>query len=408
MTSVSLYELNEYITRVVALNFQEPVWVSCELSKVSDSRGNYYLDLVEKKEDSEEIKAQSKGILWLKNTYFLKKKLGSLFEDILADGNEVKLKVEVSHHERYGLSLNVLDIDASYTFGQVEMNRQRIIETLREKDLLYKNEQLEMPMVINRIAVISSHTAAGYQDFCQQLQNNNYGYHFHHELFASAMQGMNTEAEVVASLEQIQERKNEFDVIAIIRGGGSKLDLSAFDNFKISENIAKHALPVVVGIGHDIDQTITDLVAHTSLKTPTAVADHFVEHNLHFESELIQLEAAIKDQVLMKIEEDTRFLQEANQYITINVLNDISNRQDQVVQLEDQIDEWLKHYLQKKAERLEQASMIISMNDPINVLKRGFSLTKSEGKIIKNWKGIKKGSIIETHLSDGSKLSEIK
>lgn len=408
MTSVSLYELNEYITRVVALNFQEPVWVSCELSKVSDSRGTYYLDLVEKKEDSEEIKAQSKGILWLKNTYFLKKKLGSLFEDILADGNEVKLKVEVSHHERYGLSLNVLDIDASYTFGQVEMNRQRIIETLREKDLLYKNEQLEMPMVINRIAVISSKTAAGYQDFCEQLKNNTYGYHFQHDLFASAMQGTNTEVEVVASLDQIEERKNEYDVIAIIRGGGSKLDLSAFDNLKISENIAKHSLPVVVGIGHDIDQTITDLVAHTSLKTPTAVADHFVEHNLQFESDLIHLEAAIKDHILMKIEEDMRFLQDANQHITFNVLNDISKRQDQVAQLEVQIEEWLIHFLQKKSERLEQAALIIAMNDPINVLKRGFSLTKSDGKIIKDWNGIKKGSIIETHLSDGSKLSEIK
>ena len=408
MTSVSLYELNEYITRVIALNFQEPIWVSCELSKVSDSRGTYYLDLVEKKEDSEEIKAQSKGILWLKNTYFLKKKLGSLFEDILADGNEVKLKVEVSHHERYGLSLNVLDIDASYTFGQVEMNRQRIIETLREKDLLYKNKQIDMPIVINRIAVISSKTAAGYQDFCQQLINNNYGYHFEHELFASAMQGLNTEAEVVASLEQIKERKTEFDVIAIIRGGGSKLDLSAFDNLKISEHIAKHPLPVVVGIGHDIDQTITDLVAHTSLKTPTAVADHFVEHNLQFESELIRLEASIKDLVLSKIQEDLIFLQEANQYISFNVLNDISSRQDQVVLLENQLEEWLELYLRKKSDRLEQAEMIISMNDPINVLKRGFSLTKLDGKVIKSWKGISKGSTIETQLSDGSKLSEIK
>ena len=408
MTSVSLYELNEYITRVVALNFQEPVWVSCELSKVSNSRGTFYLDLVEKKEDSEEIKAQSKAILWLKNTFFLKKKLGPLFDDILADGNEVKLKVEVQHHERYGLSLNVLDIDASYTFGQVEMNRQRIIEALREKDLLYKNEQLELPMVINRIAVISSKTAAGYQDFCQQLINNNYGYHFDHELFASAMQGLNTETEVVAALEEIHARKDEFDVIAIIRGGGSKLDLSAFDNLNISEKIAKHALPVVVGIGHDIDQTITDLVAHTSLKTPTAVADYFIEHNLHFETELLYLEASIKDHVLTKIQENLSFLEEANQYLSLNVLNDIAKKQDQVNQLELHLKEWLNYFLQKKSERLDHAAMIISMNDPINVLKRGFSLTRSGGKIIKNWKGINKGAVIETQLSDGSKLSEIK
>ena len=199
MSSYTLFELNEYIKRVIALNFQEPVWIECEISQVKESRGNFYLDFVQKKEDSDEVVAQSSGYLWYKSALFLKKKLGDLFAALLKDGTAVKIKVYIEFHERYGLKLNIEDIDPSFTIGQLEMLRQKIIQRLKEEGKLNSNKLIPIPSVVQKIAVISSETAAGYIDFVQQIQHNIYGYQFTHTLFSAALQGSNTEKKVTAA-----------------------------------------------------------------------------------------------------------------------------------------------------------------------------------------------------------------
>ncbi|MBK8855130.1 MAG: exodeoxyribonuclease VII large subunit [Saprospiraceae bacterium] len=286
MSSYTLFELNEYIKRVIALNFQEPVWIECEISQVKESRGNFYLDFVQKKEDSDEVVAQSSGYLWYKSALFLKKKLGDLFGALLKDGTAVKIKVYIEFHERYGLKLNIEDIDPSFTIGQLEMLRQKIIQRLKEEGKLNSNKLIPIPSVVQKIAVISSETAAGYIDFVQQIQHNIYGYQFTHTLFSAALQGSNTEKEVTAALMNIYERADEFDIIVIIRGGGSKLDLAGFDNYLIAHTISVSPLPVIAGIGHEIDLTVTDIVSYFSAKTPTAVAAWLIDHNAGFESKI--------------------------------------------------------------------------------------------------------------------------
>ncbi|MCZ2336866.1 MAG: exodeoxyribonuclease VII large subunit [Chitinophagales bacterium] len=288
--SYTLYELNEYIKRVIALNFPELIWVNCEIASVKEVKGNVYLDLVYHDDKSDEVTAQMQASIWYKTHLFLKNKLGALLPSLLSGGTHVLIKVFVAFNERYGMKLVIEDIDPSFTIGQMEMNRQKILHQLQNEGLIFVNRQRPIPSVIQRIAVISAHNAAGYIDFVQQLTNNIYGYRYDITLFSASMQGQYTERDVCKALDTIAEQAEKFDVAVIIRGGGSKLDLAWFDNFNIGAKIAKSPLPVITGIGHEIDNTVADVVAGISLKTPTAVADHLINHNAEFESGVINVE----------------------------------------------------------------------------------------------------------------------
>jgi len=374
LEAFSLYEVNQYVKRVLALNFEEPFWVECELNSVSNSRGNIYLDLIEKAEDSDEIIARNSGNIWYRQFLFIKKKLGALVDSILQDGTKVKLKVNITYSERYGLSLNIEDIDPAYTFGQFEMNRQKTIEQLKSKRLMEKNAKRKLPRILQHIAVISSKTAAGYQDFVQQLKENPYGYCYKVSLLQSAMQGPKTEREVVKAIELAQSEG--YDMIAIIRGGGSKLDLAAFDNYNIATAIAHSLVPVVTGIGHDIDLSVSDMVAHTVLKTPTAVADWLVEHNSVFESEIISLESDIffEVQELIRSHRDELLLiEEKLQTVPYHTL---ALHEQMLDNLDDTIDRLGYTLLEKEAYKLEAAEDLLHVLSPEQVLSRGYALVK--------------------------------
>jgi len=267
LESYSLYEVNEYIKRVIALNFEEAVWIECEINQINEKRGNYYLQLIDKEENKDEIKAQASAAIWYRNALFIKKKLGKLFGSILQAGVRVKLKCNIGFSERYGMSFVIEDIDVNYTMGQMELQRQQVIERLKSEKLLNLNHAKALPSVLQRIAVVSSEKAAGFADFMEQLNNNKYDYAYEIALFDSAMQGKNMEKEITESIRDINDTYKEYDVVVVIRGGGSKLDLSGFDNFNIAAHIAKCKLPVITGIGHEIDQTVSDLTANLSLKT---------------------------------------------------------------------------------------------------------------------------------------------
>lgn len=399
MEAYSLYEVNQYIRRVLALNFEEPFWVECEINQVSNSRGNMYLDLIEKEENGLNIIAKSPATIWYKQFLFIKKKLGKLTSSILDSGIKVKLKVTVEYSERYGMSLNILDIDPSYTFGQFELNRQKIISQLQEKGLIDKNSELELPKVIQKIAVISSETAAGYQDFIQQIMHNGYGYDFGIDLYPAAMQGQNTEREVVNSIREASEY--EYDVIAIIRGGGSKLDLSSFDNYNIAHTISQIDIPVVTGIGHDIDNTVTDIVAHTVLKTPTAVADFIIDHNVVFESEILHLSSIISQTISRELKEEYFLLERFQNQITHLPQKFINNEKTQLNSTEIHLNSAFSFVMNKHKWNLEKIEETLALLSPQNILKRGFSLIKQDNKYIRRKNEFKKSGKTKIEFFDG-------
>ncbi len=403
MEAYSLFEVNQYIRRVIALNFEEPIWIECEISSVSNSKGNLYLDLIQKSEDKDDIIAKATATIWYRQYLFIKKKLGKLTDSIIVEGIKVKMKAQVEFSERYGYSLNIQDIDPAYTFGHYEMERQKIISGLRDKELLDLNAQTTLPTVIQRIAVISSETAAGYQDFVQQLFDNIYGYQFEVVLFQSAMQGQKTEREVVAAFETIK-KSTPFDLVTIIRGGGSKLDLSAFDNYNIAFEIATMDQPVITGIGHDIDQTVADMVAYNNLKTPTAVADFIIEHNGQFEayiSELYRyLQSEVKEIIQYKKEELSR-IEEKLKTAPLSILNLINQ---EITFLEKNLWSQSNQLVQYKKEQLKNYDTLIESLTPDTILRKGFSLIKQEEKYITRKQELQANKELTVQFYDGEQI----
>lgn len=407
--TLSLFQLNEYIKRVIALNFEFPVWVSAELSQVKQSRGHYYIDLIQKDEQSEKIVAQSSAVIWANVFWFLKKKLGDFIYELLRDGVELRLKVNVDFHERYGLKLIVEDLDASYTMGKLELARRQILETLRKKRLLEKNAALPLPAVIQRIAVLSSEKAAGFQDFLKQLEENAYDYQFSYTLYEVALQGDRAERDVVNALSDIGESPVAFDCVVIVRGGGARIDLAAFDNLAIGIAIANLPLPVITGIGHEIDQTVADLVAHSFCKTPTAVAELLIDHNAAFETEILSLEQSLLTFSRRNLQEAASSLTRLHDWLKQLPVQQFRNESRKLDRISELIFRESKSRVIRNLEKLDAIEKLIQSLHPDNTLKRGYSITTDEeGKIITSAKVLQTGSLIKTRLAEGKLESIIK
>ncbi|MBK9564013.1 MAG: exodeoxyribonuclease VII large subunit [Saprospiraceae bacterium] len=380
--SYSLYELNEYIRRVVALNFPEPIWVHCEIAQIKEVRGNVYLDLIHHDEGSDEIKAQISANIWYKSYLFLKNKLGALLPSLLSQGTNVSLKVQVEFSEKYGMKLIIEDIDPAYTIGQMEMKRQKILQQLTDEGLLHLNKLTDLPRVIQKIAVISSPNAAGYIDFINHLQGNSYGYKYAVQLFETALQGLNTERDVCQAMKLIREKDTPYDCILIIRGGGSKPDLAWFDNYNIGTAIARAKVPVITGIGHDIDSTVADAAAYQSLKTPTAVADYLIEHNLDFESSVIDASrwiSQIARQMIKNQEVTLASMVQLIKYLPADILRKHHSNIDVTYK---QILLAAKNKVKFHHQQLQLAGQQISMSDPAAVLRRGYAIIRQNNKIV--------------------------
>ena len=407
METTTLFDLNEYLKRVVALNFQEPIWVSCEISQVNEVRGQVYMDLVQQEDGSTNVIAQSSAVIWYKSYLFIKSKVKELLPSILTVGTHVMLKVKVEYHERWGMKLVVEDIDPSYTIGQMEMARQKILQQLLDAGVVNQNQGLRLPKVYNSIAVISSATAAGYKDFLAQLEHNDYGYQISTTLFAAAMQGLNTEREVCKALESIQEKSEKYDAVVIIRGGGSKLDLSGFDNYNIGYKIATFPLPVLTGIGHEIDQSVADVVSHTAFKTPTAVAANLLDHNLTFESEILQMAQWISQLAKDTVTVNKGTLAQADQLLAIQPKVLLQKHLQSIEQIHSTLKQSAKYAIKEIAENLTYAEKIIKLADPMTTLKRGYSLITRDGESVLSSKQLKKGDQVTITYFDGDKTAEI-
>lgn len=401
MTVFSLFDLNEYIRRVLSLNFQQSLWIEAEIAQAGYSRGHWYLDLVQKGA-GDEIVAQAQAALWAGDYKRLYKTLGPSLEALLTAGLSVKMQVKVDFHERYGLKFVVQDIDAAWTLGQLALQRRQTLETLRQEGLLERNRALTLPLVLQRLAVISAATAAGYQDFRNHLAQNPFGYHFSCHFFPAAMQGRNAEPEIITALSAIRTRVRDFDAVVVLRGGGARLDLSAFDGLALAQQVAMTPLPVLSGIGHDSDESVLDIVAHTALKTPTAVADFVVQHNLDFEHKLVQLAARICQIGDSRLQSELQNLGRAQTTLHWSGRQRCQKAGQALDLMALQGQLLSKRVLERRHFELEQAAALCQALDPAAALRRGYTLTTQEGKLLRSAADIRPGATLETHWADGA------
>jgi len=406
MDAYSLYDLNEYVRRVIALNFPEPLWISAEISQCKIHRGQAYLELVQQDEESGEIIARASAAIWYKTYLFLSKKLKELMDSLLKEGTQVLIKVRIDYNEKYGMKLVIEDIDPSYTIGQMEMERTKIIERLISDKLYDVNKEVDAPIVFQRLAVISSAQAAGYKDFIAQLENNPYGYAYTTTLFPAAMQGQNVEREVITALEKVKH-DGKYDGVLIIRGGGSKLDLSYFDNYNIAASIASLAIPCLVGIGHEIDESVTDLVSYKSLKTPTAVADYLIDHSLHFEGKISHAFQEIQYFSRQKINLETVHLESLSQQLKFHPQQLIFQGKNKLDQLWRDMLQDVQNHLRQAHHFLDQSETIIKLSDPEVILKRGYAIIKNESGIVVDGNDLTSGDGITIVFRDTHKNATI-
>ena len=275
---ISLYELNRCIAEVINTTFDDHYWVVAEISEIrTASNGHCYLELIEKSPRSNAIVARARATIWSNRWMLCRETFESVTGQRLAAGMKILVCVVVQMHEAYGFSLNIVDIDPSFTLGELALRRQEIIKRLNDEGIIDMNKEIDIPLLPQRIAIVSAQNAAGYGDFCHQLSNNDYGVCFYTHLFPAAMQGAATEKSIIAALDRIYRHQDLFDLVVIIRGGGGTADLNCFDSYDLAVNVANFPLPVIVGIGHERDNTILDMVAHTSVKTPTAAAAFLID-----------------------------------------------------------------------------------------------------------------------------------
>ncbi len=450
--AITLIELNEEIRNVLKNNLQISYWVTGEISELKENAsGHCYLELIQKEEDSERIIARNRAIIWSNNYRMIKAYFETTTRQLFIPGIHIMVKVNIEYHEIYGLSLTIFDIEPVYTVGELEIKKQKILEKLTEEGVINMNKELDFPVLPKTIAIISSKSAAGYKDFIDQLMNNPRGFRFSIRLFPAFMQGNEAEASVIAALDKIYSYEHIFDCVIIIRGGGSQTDLNCFNSYQIASHIAQFPLPVITGIGHEQDDTITDIVAHTRLKTPTAVAEYLINiytekwNQLEVFREIITLELskkmhAYKQNLATKA---SRVIQKANEkfYNTKSVLHSMNEKlkytlyqfcerqEKRLAMLTNSVEKksdrhLLKHtYLLKRTGetlkiktnnvllnnkyRLNIKSDAIRNLDPLVILDRGYSITMNNGKVVKSSKQINIDDPIETRLSKGKIKSKI-
>jgi exodeoxyribonuclease VII large subunit len=449
---LSLTELQLIIKDSLYAALPGMYWVVAEISEIKENyAGHCYLELVEKHPDEVNIRARIKGIIWSKRYRFLK----SLFENItgasLREGQKILIRITVEYHEVYGLSLIINDIDPAFTMGEMALKRQQIIMKLEEEGVFSMNKEMEFPILPKKIAIISSKNAAGYSDFIKHLNENKFGYTFQTALFDAVMQGTDTEASIVDALNRISRYSDLFDVVVIIRGGGSQSDLSWFDNYYIAYHITQFPVPVITGIGHEKDMTVTDLVAFRSEKTPTAVADFLISRVAQIEDHLVELGTEISTFSLSIIEANKNridsnrmklipvariMVSSQKEKLSARIIDIINIGKEYIIREEitpanlasrltsagraftglefSRINKTLSDlkdltFKSLKESTISMESYINSLNilNPDNVLKRGYSITSIEGRIVTKSDDVKAGDIIDTRLSKGSVRSKV-
>ena len=407
-TIFSLSELNLSVKETIREIYNETYWVRAETSDVRHHRnGHCYLEFIEKAKDGQSIVAKARGTIW-SNTFAL---LKPYFEEetgqAFTSGLTVLVRVSVDFHETYGYGLFVTDIDPSYTLGEIARNRMLVLKKLEEDGVLTLNKELPLPEPLNRIAVISSPSAAGYEDFHNQLYHNNLGMVFYPKLFPATMQGDKSESSIISALEKVYEHKDLFDVVVIIRGGGASSDLNCFDSYVLATHFAQFPLPVISGIGHERDVTVIDAVAHTRVKTPTAAAEFIINKASATINELMNLQDRLIGATRTILTHEELQLNALSKDMYYHAKSLLNSSKSTLFFLKDKLKGILKHTLEKERFAIQRYEHFVTLSLPENMLKRGYSITTKNGKTIKSVSDIKVGDIIQTRFSNGEIDSKI-
>ena len=384
MKTYSLKELCDWIEEVVENDLPERYWVRAEIASMS-VRGHCYMELVEKGENGI-LSAKVRATCW-NNVYAL---LSAYFAqeagESLHVGLQVLLEVSVEFHAVYGLSLNIWNIDPTYTLGDLAKQRQATLQQLTEDGVMELQKELKLPSLVRRIAVISSADAAGYGDFCDQLKNNRFGFSFQTQLYPAVMQGDNSAHSIIEALHSIAEQEEEWDMVVIIRGGGANTDLRCFDDYNLASHCAQFPLPIIVGIGHARDISIVDMVVKISVKTPTAAAEWLIER--------------VAEQV-----EKVGGLVLRLQRAAMGAVNKEKNR---LSLYQQRLKGAIRGAVLREQGKLGLWQKTIELHSPERIFKMGYSLTTVNGKVINNQADVKAGDLLETHLQTGVIQSIVK
>ncbi|MCC8145564.1 MAG: exodeoxyribonuclease VII large subunit [Bacteroidales bacterium] len=408
MDFITLSQLNYLVSERINMAFPDTYWIMAETSDVRENKnGHCYFELIEKNERSNSLVARARAYIWNSAFQLLKPFFEQETGQSFTSGLKVLVKVAVDFHPLYGYGLNILDIDVTYTIGDMQRHRQEILKRLEEEGVLSLNKELEMPAFPQRIAVISSPTAAGYEDFMNHLKNNKQNFIFHPALFPAIMQGDNTEKTIISALNKIYAHQENFDIVVIIRGGGATSDLASFDTYSLATNCAQFPLPIITGIGHERDDTVLDYISHYRAKTPTAVADYLINTTENFYSALMVCQNKIIEETQYMLDEAKESIREIAGYLPVYANTVIEKQYFFKEQLKENIERAVKQYLVNKQQDLKSIESFCKLSSPDYLLERGYSITRKNGKILKSTDPLCEGDVIETILHRGKLISQI-
>ena len=428
-TALTLYELNNLVSEVISSVMPDEYWVEAEISELRVVRGNCYMELVQKAEDTRTPVARASAKCW--RTYWIL--VQSSFERVtgrqLCPGMKVMMRVHADFHEAYGFSWIVTDINPEYTLGDIARRRREIIARLKEEGVFDLQKELIIPLFAQRVAVISSDNAAGYDDFCNQLQNNEKGLAFSVKLYPAVMQGESTETSVIDALDRIYKDEDKFDVVVIIRGGGATSDLSGFDTLKLAENVANFPLPIIVGIGHNRDESVLDLVANMSVKTPTAAAAFLIDRLAAVAARVDAAATSLSKYVTNRIEQEKSRIKylstvlpslyaavKSRENMRISRMSDslyvavrqiVASEKARLDLMPQRLSGAWRQAVTGESHRLQMLEQRVAASDPKRMLARGYTLTLHDGRAVTDLSSLKKGDMLTTLFAGGEVVSEV-
>ena len=395
----TLFELNRLVRETIECEMPNEYWVEAELSECRELRGHCYMELIEKHEQTATPIAKASAKCWASKWILVRPYFERTTGQRLVAGMKVLLKVYPQFHEAFGFSWIVTDIDPTYTLGDMARKRQEIIRQLKEEGVFDLQKELTLPLFCQRIAVISSETAAGYGDFCNQLADNPYGFQFQTQLFPAIMQGEGVEQSIINALERIYDQP--FDCVVIIRGGGATSDMSGFDTLALAEHVANFPLPIITGIGHDRDESILDMVSHTRVKTPTAAAALLIDHLKEVLDTVNNAQNSITRLVQQKLSTLSTQLSSVSEAIP-RLFSIVKTRQEAKIDaLQQRLPMLIERRFLAENHRLQLMEEKLKALDPQLLLKRGYSITLHKGRAVKDATTLKAGDEIETRLAQG-------
>ena len=408
MNQLTLYELNSLVSESLANACPGMYWVEAELMECRESKGHCYMELVQKDLYSAVPVARASAKCWRNKWEKVRSAFVRATGGGLRPGIKLLLKVSVDFHPAYGFALIVDDIDASHTLGEMARKRQEIIDTLKDEGVFDLQRELQLPLFCQRIAVISSPTAAGYGDFCNQLLHNDGGFSFYPTLFPAVMQGEAVEQSIVNQLNEINDRIDDFDCVVIIRGGGATADMAGFDSLLLAENVANFPLPIITGIGHDRDECVIDLISFLKVKTPTAAAAFLIDNLEKVKRRVDEAQDSVVACVALQLERQTARLRQLSSSISMNAGMYSVREKGKLDNLKSILSGAVRQALTKERHRIELIAQRVDALNPQLLLKRGFSMTLLNGRLVRDASMLKPGQEIETILEKGRVKSQVK